>query len=145
MQTMKTKLLGVITFLIAIFLSSCNSQGNTSQNKHPQEPTKPYPYYSEDVAFTNSNTGDLLAGTLTLPQKTGAYPAVVLITGSGPQNRDEEVGGGHRPFLVLADHLTKQGIAVLRFDDRGVGSLPVILQRRLQWISLMTWKVRLTT
>lgn len=111
----------LLTFLITIFLSSCNSQEDTSQNKHPQEPQKPYPYYSEGVAFTNSKTGDVLAGTLTLPQKTGVYPAVVLITGSGPHNRDEEVSGVHRPFLVLADHLTKQGIAVLRFDDRGVG------------------------
>ncbi|MET7253730.1 alpha/beta hydrolase family protein [Dyadobacter fermentans] len=111
----------LLTFLITIFLSSCNSQEDTSQNKHPQEPQKPYPYYSEGVAFTNSKTGDVLAGTLTLPQKTGVYPAVVLITGSGPHNRDEEVSGGHRPFLVLADYLTKQGIAVLRFDDRGVG------------------------
>lgn len=115
------KLLSVFTVLTAIFLSSCNPQENTSQNKHPQEPQKPYPYYSEDVEFTNSKTGDVLAGTLTLPEKTGAYPAVVLITGSGPHNRDEEVSGGHKPFLVLADHLTKKGIAVLRFDDRGVG------------------------
>lgn len=121
MQTINEKLLGVLTFLTAIFLSSCNPQENTSQNRRPQEPTKPYPYYGEDVAFTNSKTGDVLAGTLTLPRKTGLYPAVVLITGSGPLNRDEEVGGGHKPFLVLADHLTRHGIAVLRFDDRGVG------------------------
>ncbi|SEI51794.1 hypothetical protein SAMN05216327_102173 [Dyadobacter sp. SG02] len=121
MQTIKTALPVVLIFLAAIFLVSCNPQENTSQSKRPQEPQKPYPYYSEDVAFTNSKTGDVLAGTLTLPQKTGVFPAIVLITGSGPLNRDEEVGGGHKPFLVLADHLTRRGIAVLRFDDRGVG------------------------
>jgi alpha/beta superfamily hydrolase len=60
-----------------------------------------------------------LAGTLTLPSGAGTHPGVVLITGSGPQNRDEALMG-HRPFLVLADHLTRQGIAVLRCDDRGI-------------------------
>jgi hypothetical protein len=85
----------------------------------PQEPQKPYPYYDEEVTFTNSKAGIKLAGTLTLPKKGEKFPAVVLISGSGPQNRDEEVFG-HKPFLVLADHLTHNGIAVLRFDDRGV-------------------------
>jgi fermentation-respiration switch protein FrsA (DUF1100 family) len=84
----------------------------------PQEPTKPYPYYSEDVKFENSKDKIILAGTLTLPQKDGYFPAVILISGSGPQNRNEELFG-HKPFLVLADYLTKNGIAVLRFDDRG--------------------------
>ena len=84
----------------------------------PQEPTKPYSYYSEDVKFENKNDKITLAGTLTLPEKDGNFPVVVLISGSGPQNRDEEIMG-HKPFLVLADHLTKNGIAVLRFDDRG--------------------------
>lgn len=84
-----------------------------------QEPVKPYPYYSEDITFVNNKAGITLAGTLTLPKKKGNFPAVVLITGSGPQNRDEELLG-HKPFLVLSDYLTKNGIAVLRFDDRGV-------------------------
>ncbi len=84
----------------------------------PQEPAKPYPYYSEDIKFENSKDEIVLAGTLTLPEKDGNYPAVILISGSGPQNRDEELMG-HKPFLVLADHLTRSGIAVLRFDDRG--------------------------
>jgi len=84
----------------------------------PQEPTEPYPYYSEDVSFENTKDEIELAGTLTLPEKDGNFPAVILISGSGPQNRDEELMG-HKPFLVLADHLTKNGIAVLRFDDRG--------------------------
>ncbi|AWH83727.1 alpha/beta hydrolase [Flavobacterium album] len=87
----------------------------------PQEPAKPYPYYTEDVVFKNEKAGITLAGTLTLPKKEGTYPVVVLITGSGQQNRDEELLG-HKPFLVLADYLTKHGIAVLRYDDRGTGS-----------------------
>ena len=85
----------------------------------PQEPKAPYPYYTEDVIIKNDKAGITLAGTLTLPKKEGNYPAVILLTGSGPQNRDEELMG-HKPFLVLADHLTKNGIAVLRYDDRGV-------------------------
>lgn len=84
----------------------------------PQEPVKPYPYYTEEVTFTNENANIELAGTLSLPQQEGVFPVVVLISGSGPQNRDEELFG-HRPFLVLADHLTRNGIAVLRYDDRG--------------------------
>jgi len=83
-----------------------------------QEPTKPYTYYSENVKFENKRDEILLAGTLTLPEKEGNFPAVILISGSGPQNRDEELLG-HKPFLVLSDYLTKNGIAVLRFDDRG--------------------------
>jgi fermentation-respiration switch protein FrsA (DUF1100 family) len=88
--------------------------------KRPQEPKKPYPYKDEEVTFTNPEAGITLAGTLTLPKSGGPFPAVVLITGSGPEDRDEMVFG-HRPFLVLADYLTRQGIAVLRYDDRGVG------------------------
>jgi uncharacterized protein len=87
----------------------------------PQEPKKPYSYYEEEVSFENVKAGIKLAGTLTLPSKEGSFPAVVLITGSGPQNRDEEIMG-HKPFLVLSDFLTKNGIAVLRFDDRGVAA-----------------------
>ena len=86
--------------------------------KRPQEPRKPYPYYSEDLTFENKKAGITLAGTLTLPKKEGKFPVVVLITGSGPQNRDEELLG-HKPFLVIADYLTRNGIGVLRFDDRG--------------------------
>lgn len=85
----------------------------------PQEPKKPYSYYSEDIIFENKKAGITLAGTLTLPKQDGVFPAVILISGSGPQNRDEELLG-HKPFLVLSDYLTKNGIAVLRYDDRGV-------------------------
>ncbi|MCH7771379.1 MAG: alpha/beta fold hydrolase [Bacteroidetes bacterium] len=86
----------------------------------PQEPKEPFPYQSEEVKFENKNANITLAGTLTLPEHRVSFPAVVLITGSGAQNRDEELLG-HKPFLVLADYLTRNGIAVLRFDDRGVG------------------------
>jgi pimeloyl-ACP methyl ester carboxylesterase len=86
----------------------------------PQEPKKPYPYIEEEVTVPNATAGIKLAGTLTLPRGRGPHPAVVLITGSGPQDRDEAVMG-HRPFLVLADYLTRQGLAVLRCDDRGAG------------------------
>lgn len=87
----------------------------------PQEPKKPYSYYEEEVTFENANAGITLAGTLTLPNKEGHFPAVILITGSGAQNRDEELMG-HKPFLVLSDYLTRNGIAVLRFDDRGTAA-----------------------
>ena len=88
----------------------------------PQDPIKPYNYVSEDVSFINKSANSIkLAGTLTLPKDIKNPPVAVLITGSGPQNRDEELGPfNHRPFLVLSDHLTNKGIAVLRFDDRGV-------------------------
>ncbi len=86
----------------------------------PQEPVEPTPYRAVDVTYRNEADGIDLAGTLTLPESTGPVPAVILISGSGPQDRDESVFG-HRPFLVLADFLTRRGIAVLRVDDRGVG------------------------
>jgi len=87
-------------------------------NKRPQEPVKPYPYVEEEVIFKNENAGVSLSGTLTLPNKNGKFPVVVLMSGTGPQDRDETISG-HKPFLVLADYLTRQGIAVLRYDDRG--------------------------
>jgi pimeloyl-ACP methyl ester carboxylesterase len=72
------------------------------------------------VIYDNPKSGNKLAGTLTLPRSPGPHPAVLLITGSGPQDRDEALMG-HRPFLVIADYLTRRGIAVLRVDDRGMG------------------------
>lgn len=86
----------------------------------PQEPKKPYPYQEEEVVFENVSAGIKLAGTLTVPSSGAPFPAVILITGSGPQDRNETVFG-HQPFWVLADYLTRRGIAVLRFDDRGAG------------------------
>ena len=89
--------------------------------ERPQEPKPPYPYSIEEVTFTNTEAGIDLAGTLTIPDGLGPFPGVVLVSGSGPQDRDESLMG-HKPFWVLADHLSREGIAVLRFDDRGVGS-----------------------
>lgn len=88
--------------------------------KRPQEPKPPFPYLSEDVQFVNKAAGLQFAGTLTMPKEGGPFPAVLLISGSGPQDRNEELMG-HKPFLVLSDYLTRRGIAVLRVDDRGVG------------------------
>jgi pimeloyl-ACP methyl ester carboxylesterase len=87
----------------------------------PQDPIPPYPYNSEDVQFENKQADISLAGTFTYPQTGNDFPSVILITGSGAQNRDEELLN-HRPFLVLADYLTRKGIAVLRYDDRGTGA-----------------------
>lgn len=95
-------------------------KGEIPLQNRPQEPQKPYPYREEQVVFSNEEAGIRLAGTLTLPSGKGPFPAVVLISGSGYQNRDEELMG-HKPFLVIADALTRAGIAVLRYDDRGVG------------------------
>lgn len=86
--------------------------------ERPQEPQPPFPYIEEEVTCTNEDI--TLAGTLTLPKEGGPFPAVLLISGSGAQNRDSELFG-HKPFLLIADFLTRAGIAVLRVDDRGVG------------------------
>src|SRR4030042_2005149 len=87
----------------------------------PETPQKPYPYTEQDVKFPNVHDDIVLAGTLTYPKSGGPYPAAILISGAGPQDRNEEGFAGHRFFQVLADDLTKRGIAVLRYDDRGVG------------------------
>ncbi|MYA64958.1 MAG: alpha/beta fold hydrolase [Gemmatimonadetes bacterium] len=88
--------------------------------KRPQDPEEPFPYLAEDVSYPNPDGGHTLAGTFTRPASDGPFPAVILISGSGPQDRNG-ASLGHRPFLVLADHITRRGIAVLRYDDRGVG------------------------
>jgi len=88
--------------------------------RRPQSPAKPYPYHEEEVTFTNPKAGISLAGTLTTPSGPGPWPVAVLIGQAGQYDRDETIMG-HHPFLVLADHLTRKGIAVLRFDKRGVG------------------------
>lgn len=89
-------------------------------HRRPQEPKPPFPYDEREVSYRNEGAGITLAGTLTTPKGEGPFPAVLLITGSGPQDRDEAVAG-HRPFFVIADAFTRKGIAVLRVDDRGVG------------------------
>ncbi|MDE6668233.1 MAG: alpha/beta hydrolase, partial [Muribaculaceae bacterium] len=87
--------------------------------RRPQTPQPPFPYIEKDMVFT-SYDGTELAGTLTLPDATPGkkFPTVVMVTGSGPQNRDEEIFE-HRPFAVIADYLARNGIASFRFDDRG--------------------------
>jgi pimeloyl-ACP methyl ester carboxylesterase len=87
--------------------------------RRPQNPAKPYPYAVEEVSFSAGDGKSTLAGTLTIPQGTGPFPAAVFVGGSGPTDRDETTAG-HKPFLVLADLLTRKGIAVLRYDKRGI-------------------------
>ena len=89
--------------------------------RRPQEPMEPFPYIVGEYSFRNDIFDIELAGTLTIPEGEGPFKTVIMITGSGPQNRDEELMG-HKPFLVIADYLTRNGIAVLRYDDRGVGA-----------------------
>ena len=108
--------------------------GGERPQRRPQHPTGDVPYAQEEVAFGHDPSEDLaasfrvgggapvtLAGTLTIPAGDGPHPAAVMITGSGPQDRDESLLG-HKPFLVIADHLTRRGVAVLRFDDRGTAA-----------------------
>jgi uncharacterized protein len=88
--------------------------------KRPQEPKPPYPYKSEDITYNDPKGSRQYGATITIPPGSGPFPAALLITGSGPQNRDEELFG-HKPFAVVADALTRNGFVVLRVDDRGVG------------------------
>ena len=91
-------------------------QAIEAKEARPQTPKGPFPYLEEEVSFVN---GDItLAGTITKPKGDGPFPAAIMITGSGPQDRDETILG-HKPFAVIADHLSRRGILVLRFDDRG--------------------------
>ncbi|MEC9488925.1 MAG: alpha/beta hydrolase, partial [Halanaerobium sp.] len=94
--------------------------GDKASVNRPQEPQPPYPYQEIEVTYLNEEDDVKLAGTLTVPDGDGPFPAVLLITGSGSQDRDETLLG-HKPFKVIADFLTRKGIAVLRADDRGVG------------------------
>ncbi len=87
--------------------------------KRPQQPLPPFPYQSEDLIYANADSSLRFGATITIPEGKGPFPAVVLISGSGPQNRNEELMG-HQPFAVLADYLTRRGFIVLRADDRGV-------------------------
>lgn len=95
------------------------TRGQAEAVRRPQDPQPPFPYTVQEVTFPGGSMGVQLAGTLTLPAGKGPFPAVVLVHGSGPNDRDETVFN-HRPFAVLADHLTRQGIAVLRYDKRGI-------------------------
>lgn len=108
--------ISILLFLLAI--SSLFSQEN--KLNRPQTPVEPYPYHSEDVRFENSIDGITLAGTFTYPKGASNLPAVVLISGSGPNDRDFDYLE-HKSSLVISDFFTKNGIAVLRYDKRGVG------------------------
>lgn len=106
---------------LPLTLKRVKDASGLERRRRPQEPAKPYPYREEEVAYENKAAGVKLAATLTIPPGPGPFPAVLLITGSGPQDRDESLMG-HKPFLVLADALTRKNICVLRADDRGTGS-----------------------
>ena len=88
--------------------------------KRPQTPRPPFPYTEQDVKFPSFARNVFLDATLTIPEGSGPFPGVVLITGSGPQDRDES-NLGHKPFWVIADYLARRGVVVLRADDRGTG------------------------
>ena len=103
-----------------VFEIALESVAEPTKRPRPQEPKGPFPYEIEEVEYENPTGGVTLAGTLTLPKGEGPFPAAILITGSGGQDRNEEIFE-HKPFWVIADHLTRAGIAVLRVDDRGIG------------------------
>jgi len=88
--------------------------------KRPQEPKPKFNYLVQEVEFRNEIDNIALSGTITLPKGKGPFAVAVMISGSGPQDRNEEILG-HKPFWVIADHMAKNNIAILRFDDRGVG------------------------
>lgn len=105
---------------LPLILTRAASAAEPAGPNRPQTPQPPFPYAAEDVTFRNDGAGITLAGTLTVPPGAGPFPAVVLLTGSGSQDRDETTYS-HKPFAVWADALTRAGIAVLRYDDRGIG------------------------
>ena len=107
-------------FVLCIVVGCCLGAVAFAQHR-PQEPVPPFNYLSEEVRFPNEAAHIGLSGTFTRPKENKRYPTVITITGTGPQDRDE-ASDGHRPFAVIADHLSNRGMAVLRYDDRGTGS-----------------------
>jgi len=101
-------------------LNLVNAEKKEQKKTRPQDPRPPFNYQIEEVTFVNEKEGNTLTGTLTIPEGEGPFPAMVLVSGSGQQNRDEELMN-HRPFWVIADYCARHGVAVLRYDDRGVG------------------------
>ena len=101
-------------------LNLVKAEKKEQRQTRPQDPQPPFNYRIEEVQFTNEKEGNILTGTLTIPEGNGPFPAMVLVSGSGQQNRDEELMN-HRPFWVIADYCVRHGIAVLRYDDRGIG------------------------
>lgn len=119
-MTSDSTISGLWTQMGQTFRIDLKRQHETFVLNRPQDPKPPYPYREEEVVFRNDIAGITLAGTITRPDEEGVHPAVILVSGSGQQNRDEEIFG-HKPFKVLADYLTRRGIVVLRYDDRGIG------------------------
>jgi len=120
-ETYAPKVLDIIKNWISSKTGVSNATTRSENKLRPQDPKKPYLYNSEEISFTNTAANNIkLAGTLTLPRGVDNPPVAILITGTGAQDRNEEIFN-HRPFLVLSDYLTRHGIAVLRYDDRGVG------------------------
>ena len=101
-------------------LNLVKAEKKEQKKARPQDPLPPFDYHIEEVTFVNEKEGNTLAGTLTIPEGEGPFLAMVLVSGSGQQNRDEELMN-HRPFWVIADYCARHGIAVLRYDDRGIG------------------------
>ena len=101
-------------------LNLVKAEKKEQKKARPQDPLPPFNYHIEEVTFVNEKEGNTLVGTLTIPQGEGPFPAMVLVSGSGQQDRDEELMN-HRPFWVIADYCALHGIAVLRYDDRGIG------------------------
>ena len=113
---------------LPLTVKKTSDTATVKEQKRPQTPRPPFPYHSEDVVYANADHSIQFGGTLTYPKtdslknsgEIDLYPAVILITGSGQQDRDETIFG-HKPFAVIADYLTRQGFVVLRVDDRGFG------------------------
>lgn len=101
-------------------LNLAKAEKKEQKKTRPQDPQPPFKYNIEEVAFVNEKEGNKLVGTLTIPYGEGPFPAMVLVSGSGQQDRDEELMN-HRPFWIIADYCALHGIAVLRYDDRGIG------------------------
>ena len=101
-------------------LNLVKAEKKEQKKARPQDPLPPFNYHIEEVTFVNEKEGNTLVGTLTIPEGEGPFPAMVLVSGSGQQDRDEELMN-HRPFWIIADYCALHGIAVLRYDDRGIG------------------------
>ena len=117
---MKLPLTLITTLLLASLAALHSAEPPKPQPQRPQEPKRPFPYDEEAIHFDNPRAKVTLAGTFTRPKGAGPFAAVLLVAGSGKHTRDE-IDAGHRIFLVLSDYLTRRGLAVLRYDKRGVG------------------------
>jgi uncharacterized protein len=110
-------IVGALVAVTIVFIAYWSLRNGNRVITRPQEPKEPFPYKSEDITFFNESSDITLSGTLTIPRNNGdKFPAVILISGYGPQDRNAE-WNSHKPFLVIADHLTRLGFAVLRYDE----------------------------